>query len=235
MKKWFQKIIDKKSGDDDRKTGKQEEHDISSLYEIVEDHLKSLDYDQLSNISANFAERFSEHQKNIARIVRTSPSNIRRFDEEMEGVEEFEVVDARAQSDAGSGHTDVVRASSDELVLSHYDRMIRSQYDRLIDLTVEFLKEVMASEVETLRGETNRIKGEVEQLREDAEEEVQIIRDELRLTEERHLSLIEALEEGLLRQDRMAKILKKRLVILTYCVAVAAAVGVAALILSLLT
>jgi hypothetical protein len=235
MKKWFQKIIDKKSGEDDKKTGKQKEHDISSLYEIVEDHLKSLDYDQLSNISANFAERFSEHQKNIARIVRTSPSNVRRFDEEMEGVEEFEVVDARAQSDTGLGRTDVVRASSDELVLSHYDRMIRSQYDRLIDLTVEFLKEVMASEVESLRGETNRIEGELEQLREDAGEEVQIIRDELRLTEERHLSMIKALEEGLLRQDRMTKILKKRLLILAYCIAGAAAVGVAALILSLLT
>ena len=53
MRNWFKKTFEKKPAGP--KTGKEQEkdHTISSLYEIVEDHLKSLDHDQLKGISGD--------------------------------------------------------------------------------------------------------------------------------------------------------------------------------------
>ena len=74
MRNWFKKTSDKKPKDS-KATGEEEkQHNISSLYEIVEDHLKSLDYEQIKSISGDFAERFAAHQEIISEIVKAPPT-----------------------------------------------------------------------------------------------------------------------------------------------------------------
>ncbi len=237
MKKWFKKIIDKKTKDDDQDTEKEKSENISSLYEIVEDHLKSLDFEQLRNISSDFAQRFRSHQELISQIMRTPPPGMERRYGEKDGEvppEEFEIIDARTETADGPRRTTAVGSYSDEMMLTHYDRMIRAQYDRLIDLTVEFLKEITESEIERLESETKQVISELRELRGAVETEVDKLHDEVEQSEQRQHSLIQTLENELIGQGRRIAVLNNRLRIAAAAVGIAAVVGTAALVLSLI-
>jgi hypothetical protein len=237
MKKWFKKIIDKKTKDDDQDTDKEKNENITALYEIVEDHLKSLDFEQLRNISSEFAQRFRSHQEMISQIMRTPPPRMERRHGESDRQmppEEFEIIDARTEGTAGPQFTTAVGTYSDEMILTHYDRMIRTQYDRLIDLTVKFLKEITESEIKRLESETKQVISEVRQLRDAVETEVGKLHDEIEQSEQRQQSLVHTLESELIGQGRKIAVINSRIRIVAAAVGIAAILGTAALILSLI-
>ena len=229
MKSWFRKITEKKRKGDEQDAHNEKGQNISSLYEIVEDHLKSLDYDQLEGISEGFAERFAAHQEIISQIIRTPLPKMERYFGQEGGPETsdgFEIVDAHPRAPVGPYPS--------ETILSHYDRMIRTQYDRLISLTVDFLKDVTSAEIERVESQTKRIDSEVRLLSDVLRDEAQRLQGDLDRLGERHLSLIKTLENSLIEQNRRMTLLTKRLWMLLSAVGVAAVVGGAALILSLI-
>jgi hypothetical protein len=239
MKNWFRRDSEKKRKEqtdrEDDTTRKQD--NISSLYEIVEDHLKSLDYDQIRGISPDFAERFRAHQEIISEIIRTPPARLERHTIRggPSGTDAgIEIIDARSHDTVGTRRAEALVPFSDEMILSHYDRMIRIQYDRLIDLTVDFLREVATAEIERVDSETRRIDSEVGRLAVALNDGMEGVRRDLGRLEERHLSLQRALEGSLIEQNKKIALVTARLWVLLGAVGIAAIIGGTALILSLM-
>jgi hypothetical protein len=236
MKNWFRRDSDKKGKEDKEGDTTFTQDNISSLYEIVEDHLKSLDYDQIRGISSDFAERFRAHQETISEIIRTPPA---RFEHNpiREGRSQsdagIEIIDARPHDPISPRRADAVVPFSDEMILSHYDRMIRTQYDRLIDLTVDFLREITTAEIERVDSETRRIDSEVRRLSDALNSGVEELRGDLGRLDERHRCLLKALEGSLIEHDRKIALITTRLWVLLGAVGIAAIIGGTALILSL--
>jgi hypothetical protein len=238
MKNWFRKTPEKKAKDQKPGEEAEKEHNISSLYEIVEDHLKSLDYDQLKSISDDFADRFAAHRQIISEIVRTPPPERGRDrvnrDETIKESDEFVVIDTRRRAPAAFRLNAPDEAYPDEMILSHYDQMIRSQYDRLIDLTMDFLKEVTETEVRRLDSETAKIASDVQQFRDVLAAQIEHLGEDLDETRELHRGFIAALEDGIVQQNRQAALAFKRIKILVFAVIGAGFVGGAALVLALI-
>ncbi len=238
MKNWFRKTPEKKTKDHAPGEGAEKEHNISSLYEIVEDHLRSLDYDQLKSISGDFAERFAAHQEIISEIVKTPPpgrKHNRIGPEETTGEsDEFVVIDTRRRAPAAFRLNAPSEAYPDEMILAHYDRMIRSQYDRLIDVTMDFLKGVTETEVRRLDSETAAVASDLRSLRDVLTDRLERLGEDLGETRELHQGLIAALEDGIAEQNRRAALAAARIKILVFAVIGAGLVGGAALVVALI-
>jgi len=237
MRNWFKKTSDKKPKDSKGTEGEEKKHNISSLYEIVEDHLKSLDYEQIKNISGDFAERFAAHQEIISEIVKEAPARSGRrkggADEKAAESEEFVIIDTRSRGGTGFDAGNAVGTYPDEVILSHYDRMIRSQYDRLIDLTMDFLKGVTEAEVRRLDTETAKVASDLELLRDALTRQIENLSEDLDETRRLHEGLIASLREAIAEQNRKAELASARIKILIYAVIGAGIVGGAALVLAL--
>ncbi len=52
-----------------------ESENISTLYEVVEEYLKSLDHNQLTDVSEKFVERYQQHTDEVADIIKVSPKS----------------------------------------------------------------------------------------------------------------------------------------------------------------
>jgi hypothetical protein len=237
MKNWFRKSPESKTKDQKSGERAEKEHNISSLYEIVEDHLRSLDYDQLKSISGDFADRFATHQKIISEIVRTGPRRAHDNatpEENSRESEEFIVIDTRPRPTGALRLDAPAPAYSDDVVLTHYDRMIRSQYDRLIEQTISFLKGVTETEVRRIDSETARLGSDMERFRDALTARIEGLGDDLDETREFHRGLIAALEDGIEQQNRLAALALMRIKILVFAVIGAGLVGGAALVLSLI-
>jgi hypothetical protein len=239
MRNWFRKTSEKTPKDSDGGQGEEKQQNISSLYEIVEDHLKSLDYDQLKSISGDFADRFAAHQEIISEIVKNPPPRggagaKGQKDHKSEKSDEFVIIDTRPQGGTGFLSNIAVGAYPDEMILAHYDRMIRSQYDRLIDLTMDFLKEVTETEVRRIDTETAKIASDVGELRDVLTGQIERLGEDLDETRRLHRDLIVSLEEGIVEQNRKAELALRRIKILAGAVIVAGLVGGAALVLALI-
>ncbi len=239
MRNWFKKTPEKKPKGTNDTEGEEKQENISSLYEIVEEHLKSLDYEQLRSISGDFAERFVAHQEIISEIVKTPPQRGRRdridADEKGAHSDEFAIIDTRAHSGPGFGPGNAAGTYPDEIILSHYDRMIRSQYDRLIDLTMDFLKGVTEAEVRRLDAETAKIAADVRELGDELTGRIERLGEDLEETRRLHEGLIVSCREGIAEQNRKAELASARIKILIYAVIGAGLVGGVALVLALVT
>jgi len=236
MRNWFRKTFNKQTGEPEASEGQEKSHNISSLYEIVEDHLKSLDYDQLKSVSSDFAERFAAHKEIISEIVKTPPPRPQKKPaarREAELSNDFVVIDARPHGTTGLP-VNAAGAFSEEAVLTHYDRMIRSQYDRLIDLTMDFLREVTEAEVKRLDDETTALASEVRDLHDVLTAQVRRLGFDLDETRQLHRDLIASLEERIVEQNRRADLAERRIKILVGAVIGAGLVAGAALVLSLI-
>ena len=82
MKKWIKQIREgrDKEGREDvggndilEDNGKDE--NIATLYEVVEDYLKSLDHNQLMEVTDQFLDRYERHADEIAEIIKVQPRN----------------------------------------------------------------------------------------------------------------------------------------------------------------
>jgi hypothetical protein len=239
MRNWFRKPSDKKPKDEKPAEGEEKQHNISSLYEIVEDHLKSLDYEQLKSISGDFAERFAAHKEIISEIVKTPPPRRGRGKaaaiQKEPSSDEFVIIDTRPHAGSGFGAGGQAGPYTDEMVLSHYDRMIRSQYDRIIDLTMDFLKGVTEAEVRRLDAETAKVASSVEELRDTLMGQITGLVEDLDETRRAHEDLIADLQETIDEEKRRAELAAKRIKILIYAVIGAGLVGGAALVLAIVT
>ena len=236
MRTWFRKTFNKQTGGSEASEGQEKGHNISSLYEIVEDHLKSLDYDQLKSVSSDFAQRFAAHQEIISEIVKTPPPRPKKTADaprEAELSNDFVVIDTRSHDAAGLP-VNAAGPFSEEAVLAHYDRMIRSQYDRLIDLTMDFLREVTEAEVKRLDDETTALASEVRDLHDVLTAQVRQLGFDLDETRQLHRDLIVSLEERIVEQNRRADLAERRIKILIGAVIGAGLVAGAALVLSLI-
>lgn len=240
MRNWFRKSPEKKPGEpkpEETQETQEKHHNISSLYEIVEDHLKSLDYEQLKKISGSFAERFAAHQEIISEIVKApaarGPKGGAVVSREADESDQFVVIDARAHG-AGRFGPAAGGASPDEMILSHYDRMIRSQYDRLIDLTMDFLKGVTEAEVKRLDTESAKIAADVGELRGILTDEVGQLDQDIDEIRRHYHDLAASLSERIDRQEQKADRALRRLKYLTAAVIVLGLAGGAALVLSLI-
>ena len=237
MRNWFKKTFEKKPAGP--KTGKEQEkdHTISSLYDIVEEHLKSLDHDQLKGISGDFAERFAAHRKIISEIVKPSALRGKRGLAAVPAADDpddFFMIDTRAL-----GATDLPMQGAsgdhpDEIILAHYDRMVRSQYDRLIDLTMDFLRGVTDAEIGRLNAETAKIASDVQELHGALTGQIEQIDEDLENVRQLHHNLIFSLEKRIVEQNRRADLAWRRIKMLTAAVIGAGVVGVVALVLSLI-
>jgi hypothetical protein len=235
MKNWFRKASDKKERESGSSERQERQDNISSLYEIVEDHLKSLDYDQLRSISGDFAERFAAHQEIISEIVKKPLPrrgvNAGRADSEPD---DSVVIDTRLHGTAGSAMNPVAGRYSDEMMLSRYDRMIQAQYERMIDLTMDFLKEVTETEIRRLDAETAKLASNVRDLRDVLVEQIQRLAREFDDTRLLHRDLIAALEEETAELNRKAELASARIKILAGAVIGAGLVAGAAMVLALI-
>jgi len=238
MRNWFRKTPDKKPKDSGAGEGEEKQANISSLYEIVEDHLKSLDYNQLKSISGDFAARFAAHQEIISEIVKKRPQRGKRTGADdgpdIETTDEPVIIDTRPRGGTGFASGTAVGPYTDEMALAHYDRMIRSQYDRLIDLTMDFLKDVTEAEVRRLDAQTARIASDIRELRDELTEQMELLGENLDETRRLHKSLIAGLQEAMDEQDRKAGLASRRIKILAGAVIGAGLVAGAALILALI-
>ena len=68
MKNWLKQIRDGISREKEERDDKGE--DISSLYEIIEDFLKALDYKQVKGIRNEFLERYEFHREVVNDVIR---------------------------------------------------------------------------------------------------------------------------------------------------------------------
>ena len=82
MKKWITQIREgrKKEVQDaidefEAINNDEESENISTLYEVVEEYLKSLDHNQLTDVSEKFVERYQQHTDEVAEIIKVSPKS----------------------------------------------------------------------------------------------------------------------------------------------------------------
>jgi hypothetical protein len=236
MRNWFKKTFEKKPDAQESAEEREKQDNISSLYEIVEDHLKSLDYDQLRGISGDFAERFAAHQEIISEIVKTPPPRGKRgsaADRVNGNPDEFVVIDTRGRGGSGLPANNG-GVYPDEMMLAHYDRMIRTQYDRLIDLTMDFLREVTETEIKRLGDETAKVVADIEELRDVLTGQIERLGEDLDDTRSLHHELIVSLEQRIVEETRRADLAARRIKILIGAVIGAGLVGGIALVLSLI-
>jgi hypothetical protein len=237
MRNWFKKTFEKKPASPKSGEEQEKDHTISSLYEIVEDHLKSLDHDQLKGISGDFAERFAAHREIISEIVKTATPRGKRGLAAVHAADDpddFVMIDARTRGATGLPMHGAAGDHPDEIILSHYDRMIRSQYDRLIDLTMDFLRGVTDAEIGRLNAETARIASAVGELRDALTGQIEQLDEDLENTRQLHHNLIFSLEKRIVEQNRRADLAWRRIKILIGAVIGAGLVGAVALVLSLI-
>jgi hypothetical protein len=233
MRNWLKKRFEKKPAAPIAAEGQEKQDNISSLYEIVEDHLKSLDHDQLKGISGDFAERFAAHQEIISEIVKP-PRHRTKPGSTPGGLGEYVVIDSIAHGPSSLPVNAATDDYPDEMILTHYDRMIRSQYDRLIDLTMDFLREVTEAEIRRLDGQTAKTASDIRDLRDDLAGQIEQLGEDIEETRLLHRDLIIALEQRMAEQNRRANLANRRIKILAAAAIGAGLVGTAALVLSLI-
>ncbi len=80
MKKWIKQIRegrDKEERDNvegsDVLGDNDKDENIATLYEVVEDYLKSLDHNQLMEVTDEFLDRYERHTDEIAGIIKSPP------------------------------------------------------------------------------------------------------------------------------------------------------------------
>ena len=237
MRNWFKKTFEKKPAGPQTGDEQEKDHTISSLYEIVEDHLKSLDHDQLKGISGDFAERFAAHQEIISEIVKPPTPRGKRglaAVHAADDLDDFVMIDARARGATDLSMQSAADTHPDEIILSHYDRMIRSQYDRLIDLTMDFLRGVTDAEIGRLDAETARIASTIGELRDALTGQIEQLDEDLENIRQLHHNLIFSLEKRIIEQNRRADLAWRRIKILIAAVIGTGLLGLIALVLSLI-
>lgn len=237
MRNWFKKTFEKKPAGPQPAEEQERPDTISSLYEIVEDHLKSLDHDQIQDISSDFSERFAAHQEFISEIVKAPRPRGGRGNSAVrptDNPDDFVTFDAQLSGVPGYPLHGPDAAHPDGVMLAHYDRMIRSQYDRLIDLTMDFLREITEAEIKRVDGETARISSEIQEQRDFLLGQIEQLAEDLQDNREFHRERIASLERLIGEQDRRADLSARRIRILAAAVIGAGAVGVTAVVLSLI-
>lgn len=234
MRNWFKKTFEKKPAGPQPAEEQEQQDTISSLYEVVEDHLRSLDHDQIQDISSDFSERFAAHQEFISEIVKPPrPRGVRGKAalRPADGPGGFAAIDAELPGYAPRGSDG---SRPDEGMLAHYDRMIRSQYDRLIDLTMDFLREITEAEIKRVDGETARLGSEIQEQRDFLLGQIEQLAEDLQDNREFHRERIASLDRLIAEQDRRADLSARRIRILAAAVVGAGAVAVTAVVLSLI-
>lgn len=234
MKKWIKQIREGKGkeerdvvGVEEVNENEAEEENIATLYEVVEDYLKSLDHNQLMGITEQFVDRYKRHTDEISDIIKVSPrvaipemarARVRAHDEVGGGGVKERVEDVRKEIGGAKGE-----ARGDDNVnnfLKEWMEEVRVQDNRRFEMTLNHLAENSAAEIRRLE--------DILELK------IKRIESDLSTASDHQMGLVAMLQNEVHEQNRRLFSVFNRVWILITGVVVAFLVGGAALLVAIL-
>ncbi len=213
-------------GDDE--DGDSENENISTLYEVVEEYLKSLDHNQLADVSEKFVERYHQHTDEVTDIIKVSSKSavfgsreaVRVGSKEIEEKKVAEVIKdgrERIEREVKGG---VMSDDSLKLFLKEWVDIIRVQDSSKFETALKHLDEKKTGEIKGLENTVGL--------------KIAKIESDLSQTSTHHLDLLTMLQNEVHEQNRRLFLMFNRVWILITGLVVATLLGGAALLVAIL-
>ncbi|MBN1573146.1 MAG: hypothetical protein JW984_08120 [Deltaproteobacteria bacterium] len=160
MKKWIKQIREGRDkggrdrvGGDDILDDNAKDENIATLYEVVEDYLKSLDHNQLMEVTDEFLDRYERHADEIARIIKVRPKG-KVLDRRGEVERETGVSNKGSEISGGASEGErrgrVMGDDNMKYFLREWMDVIREQDNRRFETKLKHLAEKSSAETRRL-------------------------------------------------------------------------------------